>query len=534
MPSLTVFQPPANLAVQVNRPFMVSGQASDKGMPEPVMIDSVTVQVDDGPVVRASLTHIPDRKVTLVSFKALAQVTSGSDPHTVTVTATNDNGMSVTKTVSVFTGTVFEIDYPAVLMDLVFPFPIDLASAPVQNMIAQFQLQLGDMSAMLNSAGKVLIGPNLFLDTTSAEIPVLRVGLWIEDSTFPVIAPSGRFSLPRLPNEGASGSFALVPLLPVPTFNPLSFAVSVPLRTLQGLLDSLAPVLKAAASQQGASLDSLSIQLNQSGSITTNFAGSGALDIPFSVSVTETLGPKFLSGAQPPQHVPAVVGSSHSASVAGIPDWMAVFTAFAPGLGLFALAAVDLGGQVGGQVYGLMQSLVAGIPSRVPFSNAMLPSLPFLPDFPVFVPDWRTIGGDSSGILGTGTATIEARDQSMVDMVVAGTRSIRGYQEELAGGTGFTYSYGLVNLSPDPDKLRWQISGTASDGGAIPRNTFDQGGSFGASFPLPLHVVPNTYAFDLTVSGTETCGTDDRKTLTATSSEVVQVEVLANPKRPPM
>lgn len=532
MPNLTVLQPPANLVVQLNRPFLISGQASDKGMPEPVMIDSVTVQVDDGPVVDASLTHLPNRTVTLVSFKAFAQVTGGSDPHTVTVTATNDNGVSVTKTVSVFTGVAFEVDYPAVLVDIVFPFPIDLASPPVQNMIAQFQLQLGGMSAMLRSAGKVLIGPNLFLDTTSAGIPVLRIGLWIEDSKFPVLRPSGRFSLPRLPEEGAIPSFALVPLLPVPTLNPLSFALSIPLRTLQGLLDALAPVLIAAASQQGASLDSLSIQLNQSGSITTSFSGSGALDIPFSVSVTETLGTKFHPDAQPPQHVPAVVGSSHSASVLGIPDWVAVFSAFVPLLGVFALAAVDLGGQVSGQVYGLMQSLFDAIPSRVPFSNAML-ALPSLPDFPVFVPDWRTLGGDSTGILGTGTATIEARDQSMVDLRVLGPGSIRGYQEELAGGAGFTYGYALVNLSPDPDKLRWQVSGTAPEGGAIARSTFDQGGSFGAFFPLPLHVVPKTYPFDLTVHATETCGTDPRKTLTAEPSKPVNVVVLANPKLPP-
>ena len=88
MPSLTVYQPPNNLAVHLNQPFLVTGQASDRGPPEPALIDSVTVQVDNGPIIKAALTHIPNKTITLYSFKAFAQVTGGQDPHTVTVTAT--------------------------------------------------------------------------------------------------------------------------------------------------------------------------------------------------------------------------------------------------------------------------------------------------------------------------------------------------------------------------------------------------------------------------------------------------------------
>src|SRR5262249_8558709 len=115
MPSLTVFQPPTNLMVQPNQPFLVTGQASDRGPPEPATIDSVTVQVDNGPVIEAQLTHIPNRTITLYSFKAFAQVTGGQDPHTVTITATNDSNISVKQTRQGFTRPVFQVHSPAIL-----------------------------------------------------------------------------------------------------------------------------------------------------------------------------------------------------------------------------------------------------------------------------------------------------------------------------------------------------------------------------------------------------------------------------------
>lgn len=532
MPNLTVFQPPANLGVHLNQPFIVSGQASDKGMPEPVSIDSVTVQIDSGPVIDAALTQIHDKKSSLFAFKAFAQVTDGKDPHTVTVTATNDQGISVVKRVAVFVGTIFEVDSPAVLVDMIFPFPLDVRNQRILSLLGQFQRQLANMSAALTAAGKVLAGPNLFVDASSGPVPVLRIGLWIEDPTFPVVAPSGPFSLPRLSDEAASAGFNTVPLLPVATMNPLSFAISIPVRTLQTFLDSLAPALKAAASQQGASLDSLTIQVNSPGSVTTSFTGSGTFDIPFSVSVTETLGTQPLADAQP-QSVPAVVGSSHSASVAGIPDWFIYLPLF--GADLFAIFAAKLGQQVADQVTGLVQSLVAGIPSRIPFSNTTFPSSPFLtlPDFPTFIPNWTAFGVDNSGILGGGTATIEARDQSIANISVSGSNFIAGYQEDLAGGAGQTYTFTLANLSPDPDKFSWQVSGTGSTGDSIDRNSFDQGGSFAVDFPLPEKVKPGTFPFNLVVSANETCGSDSNKTLTASASRTVQVEVLPNPKTSP-
>ena len=48
-------------------------------------------------------------------------------------------------------------------------------------------------------------------------------------------------------------------------------------------------------------------------------------------------------------------------------------------------------------------------------------------------------------------------------------------------------------------------------------------------FPLPLRVEPGDYEFMLTVTATETCGTDPAATLTGTASLPVRVKVDKNP-----
>ncbi len=545
MPNLVVYQPPENLVVQPNQPFLVTGQASDQGMPEPHMIDSVTVQVDAGHLIEATLTNIPDKKITLFAFKASAQVTGGQGPHTVTVTATNDTGVSVTKTVVVFTGPIFEVDSPAVLVDIISPFPIDPSDPKIVSLMSQIQQQLTPLSVFLASVGKMLAGPNLVVATNPLGVPVLRMGLWIEDSTFPVVAPAPpKFPLPRLSDQAASAGFATAPLLLVPDLSlpdPPSlpgpaFALSILVTTLQHLLDAVAPALKTAASQQDVSLESITVQTNSPGSVNTSFIGHLPLDVPFSVNITETLGRQPLPDAQPPQSVPAVIGNSHSASVGSIFDWLVglIFPLFDLALLAASGFASSGAGQIAGQINGIAAPLIAGIPSRIPFRNTMLPSSPLLspPDFPTLVPDWRSFGVTSSGILGTGTTSIEARDQTMVALTINGSHYIRGYQEDLAGGAGQTYNFTLVNLAPDPDKFNWQVSGTGSNGGSIDLDPFNQAGSFPAYFPLPLKVKPGNSPFTLAVNAIETCGSDPSKTLSASNSMGVRVEVIENPEVP--
>ena len=108
----------------LNQPFQISGLVTDQRMPEPIMIDSVTVQIDGGPLIKANLTHISNKTLTEVSFHASAQVSSGDDPHTVTVVATNGQGLRSKKTVSVFTGPSFQVDVPALLIDVRHLVPI--------------------------------------------------------------------------------------------------------------------------------------------------------------------------------------------------------------------------------------------------------------------------------------------------------------------------------------------------------------------------------------------------------------------------
>jgi hypothetical protein len=201
-------------------------------------------------------------------------------------------------------------------------------------------------------------------------------------------------------------------------------------------------------------------------------------------------------------------------------------------LGLASLVGffgIEVGNQTGAQVTGIMSALLASLPTRVPFRNTLLPDLPPPPDFPAIVFDWRSLGVIDSSIVGTGTTSLIARDQSMVAMIVGGSRHIVGYQDDLTGGVGQTYHYALANFAPDANRFAWQVSGTGSDGGPIDIVPFDQGGSFTVDFPLPLKVKPGNFPFVLAVTGTETSGTDPNKTLTATSSLTVRLEVLKNP-----
>ena len=103
-PKLTVFGPSNNATVHLNQPFPVTGQVTNPFVSgEPVTISSVTVRVDSGPVIEANLAIVPDKTQTRVNFSTSAQVTGGADPHSVTLTATNDQNASTTQTISVVT-----------------------------------------------------------------------------------------------------------------------------------------------------------------------------------------------------------------------------------------------------------------------------------------------------------------------------------------------------------------------------------------------------------------------------------------------
>jgi Bacterial Ig domain len=547
MPSthtLTIQYPANNQQLPLNQPFQVTGLATDKGMPEPVAIESVTVQVDGGPVTNATLKRIPNKQMTEVSFKASVEITASQDTHTISVTVTNDQGQTLTKQITVFTVRPFVASPPAVLVDIISPFPLDTPQLqPILNSwTSQIQQQLTTLSNTLVAAGKLLAGPNFFFTTDSRGIKVMRVGFWIENSTFPVLPPSPPdFPLPRLSDQGAQAGFNLTPVLSVPDPSGLSpsFALSIPARTLQSLADTALPSLQAMANGQGVELDSINVSTAAPGSVTTTFSGS-KFDVGFSVTITEKLGlvPVSYGFSDDPESIPAVVGSNDSASVGDLLDW--VLGTLFPLFGLALLGALDIANdaadQAAGQATGIAKAVIASIPSNIPFRNSLL-SLPglSLPDFPALVLDWQTFGATTSAIVGSGTSTIEARNQSIASVDLLGGGLITEYQAEAFGGdAGQTDSYALRNIAPDQNKFVWQSSGvgpaTIATNGVIDVAPLTQSGNFGAIFRMKRPVAVGDFYFNLNVNATETCGTDPSKTLTASRSRPVHVRVLKNPK----
>src|SRR5690348_10415525 len=125
MPDLSITVPSNDAHVAPLQPFLVAGQASDVGPPEPHQIDTVTGQVDAGPVVDGGLAHVPGKTLSLFRYAAGVAVTDGTDPHSVTVTAVNDDHITGTRRVQVFSGPIFHAAAPAVLSELLSRSPWD-------------------------------------------------------------------------------------------------------------------------------------------------------------------------------------------------------------------------------------------------------------------------------------------------------------------------------------------------------------------------------------------------------------------------
>ena len=97
-----------------------------------------------------------------------------------------------------FAGASFQVDGPVLLIDLRSRIPITAKDPQVLALIRTIQGQLGSLSEFLASTGKALIGSNLIVQPLTPAESLVRIGLWIEDPSFPVVPPSGGFSLPRL------------------------------------------------------------------------------------------------------------------------------------------------------------------------------------------------------------------------------------------------------------------------------------------------------------------------------------------------
>jgi hypothetical protein len=157
VPELNIVRPTPNSIVLPDQDFTVSGTAVDRGGAEPITIDSVSVTVDGGAAIPAQLTPGRPGPQTVVNFEAQTSVSNTQGAHTVTVTATNDLGRSVTGSVAVVVGTSGD-------GGVVSPGGMG-ASGPRQLMWRVDPLDLQDVRQALDysrcvSTGQTIDGPN--------------------------------------------------------------------------------------------------------------------------------------------------------------------------------------------------------------------------------------------------------------------------------------------------------------------------------------------------------------------------------------
>jgi hypothetical protein len=530
MPQLTITHPTNDAHVPPLQAFQVNGRATDVGPPERHDIDSVTVQVDGGPAVDAQLVTVPDKTLSIVDYTAAVEVTSGTDPHTITVVAINDNQISVKKQIEVFTGPIFHAAPPAVLVEILSPVPFDLSDVRLTRLVSRIQYALIPAADQLAAIGKVVAGPNLALGDAPQGLSRLRMGIWVQDQGFPVMPPlPPTFPLPRLNPPGAEAGFALAEELPVPLTFGASYAVSLPTSTLQSLVDAIFPQVKNAVDGTFDTLNSIRAGTVPPDTVVTT-VHADVVEIPVKAAFIERLGAPLNPDFD--QHLPAVVSHDSVVDVGDALDWLLV--TLLPSFGVALLALTGLGSVVASdasnQIHGVASGIVAALPPRLPVRNTDI-GVP--QRFPTLVPDWQSFGTTENGILGTGTVSVHDRDQSEVAISIHGSGRLEGYQSDFSGGAGHRYGIDLANLAPDAGRFTWHVTGFAEESGSVAPTAFGLGGTADVVFPLPLHVVPGIYDFVLTVTATETCGTDPHQVLTATAARPVQVKVKKDPIIPP-
>jgi Big-like domain-containing protein len=515
MPTVTIFQPADGVSVPAG-PVQVTGRATDKAGAEPVFVDSVTVQVDGNPPVEATLTRRPGKTETVVDFAATVQVTGAEGRHAITAVATNDNNISRSAHVTVFLGPTFAVDAPAIVVDIETPSPVDPHDPAVTSALGRLQQGLADLSGLLAGVGKTIIGPNLVTDGSSG-LPILRLGLWVEDLGFPADPPAPpAFPLPRLSDTAAAAGFALVPLLPRPHrtgFTDMPFAVSIATSALQAF------VAAALVARPDGNVDSITVSVSPPNTVTTTYQGHVALGlVPYTITVDETLGTQFDPALG--QSVPMVT-ASHSSTVGDVPDWL--LGSLLPILDLGLLVVWQDVSRSADSTGGVAAPIVADLPARIPFHPGDLPGGGTDSPFPVLVADWANLGVTADGILGGADATIQGRDQSMVGIAIGGPDFVRVPPGEFQANE--VYRIGLQNLAPDGGVVTWQLTSPfdhSTSTGALELGPFAQIAYLDIDFPMPLHASPGDYHYQLSVSAQET-GPDGAGTLAAAASRQITV-----------
>lgn len=518
LPILSISSPHPN-AVVGTAPFAVTGLVTAPGMPEPVAIHSISVQIDSQPAVHATITHIPvpgDSQVE-VTFSATVQITGGQDPHTVTVTVISDAGIPVSGTVIVTAGLRFVA--PAAWVDILIPVTdpteVPLVAARLQSLLGTVAQRIARLSLVsdLLTAGQMLVGPNI------VPIPnalTLRVGFWILDFNFPaqeLIQPTSDFPLPQLTADAATGSFTLVPLLPpgqLSTTGPaqkdlFAFALSIPTLTLQTIVDALLPTINRAAQRHNGTVNSITVKTGGDGQLIGEVSASWE-GIGISGEVTEILGLQQRLGTQ--SNMGAVLSSSVSSSLDGL-------------IGLLGPIITDPENSISGKVESNIATVLNDLPAWIPFRSSTLPDS-FQADFPfpMAVLNFKSFGTSTSGIVGSGSGSLANRDQTMVALNLIGPSSFPNYSYGIIG----SYEVLLTAFDPDNNQMTWQMSGVPRTN-IVNIDAFSQEGSFATTFPIPGRASSGNYTFTLSVNGEETCATDPTKVLNGSTSLLVTVTV---------
>jgi hypothetical protein len=481
MPKVTIQAPHPGFTVPAGQQLTVRGFATGTGGAEPVLIDSVTVAVDGGAAVGATLTVVAHQQLPRVRFTATVTVPDAPGSHTATAVALDDNGQHASASVAVLRDVTVAIPPPAILIDLEPPVPVPTEDPAVKALVSSMQQALSAQATVLAGSGKLLAGPNVLATHDAAGVPILRLGIWLVDAAFPVVAP-----MPP-------------------------FGVRVPVSTLQSLID-------IAVAQTGDDrVQSVSVAVTEPAGVTTVIRGRH-LGIGFEIDVAETLSTAAVPGAEPPQSVPHV-DAQHSSSL-GLLEWL--LGALLPILGgALVIGSVKLA-EAADDVPGVVTALTAGLPARVPVRNTSLPpAAAGLFDFPQIVLDWTAFGVADGAVQGAGDALLDVRDQAGVQLSIGGPDSVQIPVGEF--DVDLAYRLRLAGIRPDDDRVAWQLhtpfSATTDD--TASSGALAEGAGIDVDFVLPPHATSGT--FTITASAVETCATDATKTLSAATSVLVHV-----------
>jgi hypothetical protein len=363
----------------------------------------------------------------------------------------------------------------------------------------------------------------------------VRIGFWIKDPGFPVVPPSADCPLPRLTDAEAGRGLRrhARSRSPAPGLFSPSFALSIPVSTLQHLIDAIVPTLKSEASKLGLAVDTITAQTSPPATVNTNVSGhvlKGA--VPASFTISETVGLKPVAGGPSVQQTPAVLKPDSSSSVGSLLEWIAAY--FNPLIGGTLAYAFYKVSSVVSEVSGLASSFLGSIPARIPFGNKDVSLDPNfkVPDFPSFDLSWDTFEAPLWDFSELASST-SMQEQSPTSTSSSTARtplpaSRKRFRNCQTPPWAISFRTSLRTRANSAGRSSAQAQKADS---IEPPSPVVQAGDFFPHFPLRLKINPPAdIHFNLVINATEACQSDPTKTLTGGASKATLFRVKTNPK----